>query len=194
MGNLERRPRVQTRREYLIFGLKVAGITAASCWIPSSERAESLNIPQDYLKLYQQYGEEFWTVLASIGEQETEDGRSTLPGVKSGLNKVGCCAGPMQFNTINKPISTWAAYGKAYQGHEKPDPTKTPNIYDPKDTIPSARDLLLDLGIRKNQWKAVDAYSGSMHGYADKVLQRALAYQQKYSEKPSIVSLARPKN
>ncbi|MDQ3895958.1 MAG: lytic transglycosylase domain-containing protein, partial [Actinomycetota bacterium] len=46
-----------------------------------------------------------WTVLAGIGSIESNHGRSTAPGVRSGANFAGAM-GPMQFLA-----ATWAAYG-----------------------------------------------------------------------------------
>ena len=46
-----------------------------------------------------------WSIVAAIGKIETDHGRSTLPGVKSGENGSGA-GGPMQFLA-----PTWAAYG-----------------------------------------------------------------------------------
>jgi len=61
-----------------------------------------------------------WQVLAGIGKVESDHGRSRAPGVRSGLNRFGCCAGPMQFNLTNGPPSTWDAYARPLalrQGH-----------------------------------------------------------------------------
>jgi hypothetical protein len=66
-------------------------------------------IPGRYLRLYQEAAGASgvpWTVLAAIGSIETDHGRSRAPGVRSGLNRHGCCAGPMQFNTRDGPPST----------------------------------------------------------------------------------------
>jgi hypothetical protein len=52
-----------------------------------------------------------WQVLAGIGSIETDHGRSSAPGVHSGVNSYGCCAGPMQFNLRDGPPSTWDRYG-----------------------------------------------------------------------------------
>ena len=57
----------------------------------------------------QRYGIDPW-ILAAIGTIETDHGRSTAPGVRSGVNTYGCCAGPMQFSVIGSP-STWDGYG-----------------------------------------------------------------------------------
>lgn len=46
-----------------------------------------------------------WAVLAGIGKEESDHGRSNLPGVHSGSNSAGA-EGPMQFLP-----ATWAQYG-----------------------------------------------------------------------------------
>ncbi len=66
-----------------------------------------------------------WQVLAGIGKIETDHGRSQAPGVHTGLNRAGCCAGPMQFNLTDGPPSTWDAFGRG-------------DVYDPADAIPAA--------------------------------------------------------
>ena len=70
-------------------------------------------IPATYLVLYQRAGRHYgipWPVLAGIGSIETDHGRSRAPGVRSGVNAYGCCAGPMQFNLRDGPPSTWDRY------------------------------------------------------------------------------------
>ena len=50
------------------------------------------DIPEDYLRLYKEHGARVgvqWNVLAAIGKRETDHGRSTLPGVRSGTNYAG---------------------------------------------------------------------------------------------------------
>ncbi len=47
-----------------------------------------------------------WTLLAGIGEVESDDGRSTLPGVHSGANAFGA-AGPMQIGIGGAAGNTW---------------------------------------------------------------------------------------
>jgi hypothetical protein len=63
-------------------------------------------IPPAYLRLYMQVGRRYgidpW-ILAGIGAIETNHGQSTLPGVHSGVNAYGCCAGPMQFSLVGSP-------------------------------------------------------------------------------------------
>src|SRR6476659_8700176 len=76
----------------------------------ATARAE---IPTAYLALYEQagarYGLDPW-ILAAIGSVETDRGRSPAPGVRSGVNSFGCCAGPMQFSVVGAR-STWSRYG-----------------------------------------------------------------------------------
>ena len=76
--------------------------------------AATREVPAGYLSLYRQAGGVSgvpWSVLAAIGSIETDHGRSRAPGVRSGVNRHGCCAGPMQFNTRDGPPSTWQRYG-----------------------------------------------------------------------------------
>jgi hypothetical protein len=76
-----------------------------------------------------------WQVLAGIGKVESDHGRSRAPGVHSGLNRAGCCAGPMQFNLTNGPPSTWDAYGRGG------------SPYDPGAAIPAAARKLCANGL-----------------------------------------------
>jgi soluble lytic murein transglycosylase-like protein len=106
-----------------------AGIEAT----PSAAAARG--IPARYLSLYRQaarVSQVPWSVLAAIGSIESNHGRSRAPGVRSGVNRHGCCAGPMQFNTRDGPPSTWERYGSDSNDDGSKD------IYDPEDAIPSA--------------------------------------------------------
>ena len=96
-------------------------------------------IPARYLALYRDAGHRYevpWPVLAAIGSIETDHGRSNAPGVHSGVNRFGCCAGPMQFNVTDGPPSTWDRY--AVDGNHDGDT----DVYDPEDAIPSAGNYL----------------------------------------------------
>jgi len=110
---------------------------------PSSGAKQS--IPGRYLRLYREAAGASgvpWPVLAAIGSIETDHGRSRAPGVRSGLNRRGCCAGPMQFNLRDGPPSTWERYG--VDG----DDDGVTDIYDPEDAIPSAAAYLSELARR----------------------------------------------
>ncbi|HEX9344042.1 MAG TPA: hypothetical protein VF995_10555 [Actinomycetota bacterium] len=97
------------------------------------------DIPASYLALYVKAAPTCpaltWQMLAGIGKVETNHGRSTLPGVHTGINSAGCCAGPMQFNINNGPPSTWQSFGRGG------------NVYDPADAIPAAARKLCANGL-----------------------------------------------
>jgi hypothetical protein len=97
------------------------------------------DVPPNYLATYVVAAKECskltWQTLAGIGKVETNHGRSKLPGVHSGLNSAGCCAGPMQFNLTNGPPSTWDAFGRGG------------NVYDPADAVPAAARKLCANGL-----------------------------------------------
>ena len=123
-------------------------------------RAAKADIPRRYLALYQRTGAgqtwqtrdgrryAAWAVLAGIGKVESDHGRSRAPGVRSGVNRFGCCAGPMQFNLRNGPPSTWDAYGKG-------------SPYRPEHAIPAARRLLVANGARRDLSSAIWNYNHS---------------------------------
>jgi hypothetical protein len=85
-----------------------------------------------------------WQVLAGIGKVESDHGRSAAPGVHAGLNRAGCCAGPMQFNLVNGPPSTWDAFGRGG------------SPYDPADAVPAAARKLCANGLAQPATAARD--------------------------------------
>jgi hypothetical protein len=97
------------------------------------------DIPRHYLDLYRKAATTCpkltWQVLAGIGKVESDHGRSGAPGVRSGVNSFGCCAGPMQFNVRNGPPSTWDSFGNGG------------DVYDPADAIPAAARKLCANGL-----------------------------------------------
>ena len=71
------------------------------------------DIPQTYLKLYRAAGRATgvrWQILAAIGKLESDHGRGSEAGIKSGLNFAGCCAGPMQLCKVASCGKTWQHY------------------------------------------------------------------------------------
>src|SRR4029450_13193999 len=74
-------------------------------------------------------------VLPGIGKFESDPGRSSAPGVHTGLNRAGCCAGPMQFNLTNRPPPPGDPFGRA------------PSPYDPGAAIPAAARKLCANGL-----------------------------------------------
>jgi hypothetical protein len=149
-----------------VFGLQpLQGTHAPS----EAARAE---IPARYLRLYQQAGERYgidpW-ILAAIGAIETQHSQSTAPGVRSGVNAFGCCAGPMQFSIVGSP-STWDRYG--VDGNR--DGRRSP--YDPADAIPAAARYLRASGAPADYRAALFAYNHADWYVAD-VLAKAGAYR-----------------
>lgn len=134
-----------------------------------------------------QYGVD-WRLLASIHRQETAF--STASTTYHGLNAFGCCAGPMQFNVTNGPVSTWKRYRNAYRAARRPAryPHRTrhhPSIYDDFDAITAAASLLSDAGAGtaldgSAWWAAYSYYGHDLFGvtYANEVLARAVAWQR----------------
>jgi hypothetical protein len=130
-----------------------------------------------------------WLLIASVHKQETAF--STHPTTYHGLNFANCCAGPMQFNVTNGPVSTWKRYKNSYVRGARPAnyPHKTakhPSIYDDYDAIMAAAALLHDSGAGKNldasAWQAAYGYYGHDQtgvSYADEVLARAIGWGQK---------------
>lgn len=156
-------------------------------------RADAANsIPTDYVAYYKAAGAKYgipWSVLAGVGKIETDHGRSTLPGVKSGENYAHA-GGPMQFIP-----GTWNAYGvdgPEYDANApgdhmgKPDGKKS--RYDPADAIPAAARYLKALGAATNPRKALWQYNGAANsswGYADNVLSWARRYDKNLSLSPA---------
>lgn len=131
------------------------------------------DIPPAYMALYVSTGRTFsidWAVLAAIGKIETDHGRSTSPGVRTGVNFAGCCAGPMQFSIVGSR-STWSAYGR------DDDRDGQANVYSPGDAIPAAGRYLHASGAPKNYRAAIFAYNHSQ-AYVDNVLRTAGAYRR----------------
>jgi hypothetical protein len=150
-----------------VFGLRP--LTAGSHQPSALARAE---IAPTYLRLYQQaaqrYGIDPW-ILAAIGSVETSHGRSSAPGVRSGVNAFGCCAGPMQFSVVGSP-STWERYGVDgdHDGRSSP--------YDPADAIPAAARYLRASGAPADYRGALFAYNHA-EWYVAEVLAKADEYR-----------------
>jgi len=103
------------------------------------------DIPRRYLVFYADAASACrgltWQVLAAIGKVETNHGRSSAPGVRSGVNRFGCCAGPMQFNIRNGSPSTWDTWGTGVVAQ----------VYDPAHAIPAAARKLCADGLARPQ-------------------------------------------
>jgi murein DD-endopeptidase MepM/ murein hydrolase activator NlpD len=143
------------------------------------------DIPADYLRHYQdaeqRYGVE-WAILAGIGKVESDHGRLHAPGVTSGQNSHGCCAGPMQFFT-NRAMTggqptTWDSYGVDANGDGRKDP------YDPADAIHAAGNYLKALGAERDVRQALFGYNHAWW-YVDQVEAWARRYRGALTEPPA---------
>jgi membrane-bound lytic murein transglycosylase B len=116
--------------------------TPAPTPAPPATPAPVSDIPAGYLKTYRAAAKSTgvdWRILAAIGKNESDHGRSSAPGVKSGRNFANCCSGPMQFCTVKSCGNTWGAY--AVDG----DRDGIVSVYDPQDSIYAAAALVRDL-------------------------------------------------
>ena len=109
---------------------------------PEPETPGTADVPSDYLRIYRAAAASqhvSWRLLAAIGKNESDHGRSFAPGVHSGVNFANCCAGPMQMCTQSSCGKTWQAY--AVDG----DGDGSESVYDPADAIYAAAHLVHDL-------------------------------------------------
>ena len=102
-----------------MLGMLGVAVIAGAATPSDSVRSDglTLDIPPAYLAAYHaaadrfELGAEGWSYLAAIGEVETDHGRSSAPGVRSGQNTHGCCAGPMQIhNGYGSGGGTWGRF------------------------------------------------------------------------------------
>jgi Transglycosylase SLT domain/D-alanyl-D-alanine carboxypeptidase len=148
-------------------GLAVAPSQAGSGSAPSQEALS--DIPAELLPVYQEAAEATcnmaWQVLAAVGKVESDHGRSTAPGVRSGSSRAGAM-GPMQFLA-----GTWAAYGRDGDGDGRAD------VYKPVDAIWGAANYLCANGASDpaRLREAIWAYNHASW-YVDQVLDLAARY------------------
>jgi peptidoglycan DL-endopeptidase CwlO len=168
---------------FLGAGAGILGQAASACQAQPAPSTAAATIPADYLAAYQQAGAEYgipWTVLAGIGEAESDQGRSDAPGVHSGENPAGA-AGPMQFGIGGLAGNTWGGApihpasehtgGYGIDG----DHNGITDVYDPGDAIPSAAYFLTANGAPADIPAALFAWNHS-DGYVTDVLDQAARY------------------
>ena len=143
------------------------------------------SIPANYLRLYQHVGRQYgvpWALLAGIGEVETNHGRSTLPGVRSGANAFGA-AGPMQIGIGGASGNTWGGAPIHPASEHVPgvatdeDGRPTVSVYDPADAIAGAAKYLLAHGVLSDVSAAIFAYN-HLFSYVQSVLSWAGVYSR----------------
>jgi hypothetical protein len=126
--------------------------------------------PTSYLQLFQASAADYcpglsWTVLAAIGEIESNDGQDMGPSSAGAL-------GPMQFLP-----STWQQWGIDAFGETGP-----PDIMDPYDAVPSAARMLCADGAANGGTSLYDAIYAYNHAdwYVREVLALAAQYAADY--------------
>jgi murein DD-endopeptidase MepM/ murein hydrolase activator NlpD len=137
------------------------------------------DIPPNYLTAYRRAAGRWgldWRFLAGIGSRETDHGRSTLPGVHSGMNFAGA-AGPMQIgisDTCAAAVCASDNWDRKYKADGDGD-GKT-DVYDIDDAAMGAAHFLRDAGAPGNWPAAVNAYIGGDPSYVAYVFEHARAY------------------
>jgi cell wall-associated NlpC family hydrolase len=159
----------------------------------SAEAADS--VPANYLKWFRKAGLQYnvsWTVLAGIAKVESNDGRTTLPGVNSGSNSFGA-AGPMQIGISGASGNSWggapvhpASQVVAGVATDE-DGDGTASVYDPADAIAGAARYLVAHGAQQSVPTAIFAYN-----HADWYVTEVLSWSSTYATGGFTVSQVNP--
>ncbi len=161
-----------------------AGPTAAKAATPTglSGAATALakrDIAPDYLIGYMDAAATCpglpWSVLAGIGEVESDHGRSDLPGVHSGHNFAGA-EGPMQILP-----STFAQYATG--------PDKPLSSYDPADAIYTAAAMLCAKGARGGSAPGIEQAIFA-YNHAQWYVSEVMSWAAKYAAQGSSSNVA----
>src|ERR1035441_1857530 len=160
-----------------------AAAQAGGAGQPAVSTAAHGSIPASYLALFQPTGKKYgvpWVILAGIGEVESDDGRSNLPGVHSGSNAFGA-AGPMQIGIGGAAGNTWGG-APVHPASEAVAGVATDangdgvaSVYDPADAIAGAAKYLVEHGVQGNISTAIFAYN-HLESYVQTVLYWAGIY------------------
>jgi peptidoglycan DL-endopeptidase CwlO len=156
------------------------------------------SIPSNYLTWYQKVGQQYgvpWVILAGIGTVESDNGRSSLPGVHSGANAFGA-AGPMQIGIGGAAGNSWGG-APSHPASEVVDGVATDedgdgtaSVYDPADAIAGSAKYLLAHGVLTNASAAIFAYN-HLDSYVQAVQNYASSYAGGgFSVAPSVGSPA----
>ena len=145
--------------------------------------AKAKSIPANYLYWYKRVGQHYsvpWTILAGIGTVESDNGRTTLPGVHSGSNVFGA-AGPMQIGIGGAAGNVWGGLpvhsaSQAVNGvATSEDGGPNADVYNPADAIAGAAKYLLEFQVQANPSAAIFAYN-HLQSYVQSVLYYAGLY------------------
>ncbi len=160
------------------------GSSSSTVTQPGVSTAAADSIPSNYLHWFQVVGAQYnvpWTILAGIGKVESDDGRTTLPGVDSGSNAFGA-AGPMQIGIGGASTNTWGG-APVHPASEVVDGVATDedggadaNVYDPADAIAGAAKYLTEHGVQQDPEQAIFAYN-----HADWYVAEVLSWANTYA-------------
>jgi cell wall-associated NlpC family hydrolase len=164
-------------------GMNCGSSTAANAVQPGVSTEAANSIPSNYLKWFQRVGLQYnvpWTILAGIGKVESNDGRTTLPGVTSGSNSFGA-AGPMQIGISGASTNSWGGLPK-HKASEvvsgvatDEDGDGVASVYEVPDAIAGAAKYLVAHGVQQNPASAIFAYNHA-NWYVQEVLSWASTY------------------
>jgi NlpC/P60 family len=158
---------------FLVLGLMALGLSTSLIGGGQPSPDAQRDIPPPLLPVYQTAADSCpglpWSVLAAIGKVETDHGRSTAPGVRSGANFAGA-AGPMQIGIGGKAGNTWGAYAVDADGGGA-------DVYSSTDAVFTAANYLCQNGANKGAdvAGAIFAYNHA-DWYVTKVLAIASTY------------------
>jgi len=159
--------------------------TAANAAQPGVSTEAANSIPADYLKWFQKVGLQYnvsWTILAGIGKVESDDGRTTLPGVtQASVSNAFGAAGPMQIGIKGASGNAWGG-AAVHPASEVVNGVATDedgdgiaSVYQPADAIAGAAKYLTAHGVQQNPTAAIFAYNHASW-YVQEVLQWASTY------------------
>ena len=159
--------------------------TAADAAQPGVSTEAANSIPANYLKWFQKVGLQdnvSWTILAGIGKVESDDGRTTLPGVtQASVSNAFGAAGPMQIGISGASGNQWGG-APVHPASEvvngvatDEDGDGTASVYDPADAIAGAAKYLIAHGVQQNPAAAIFSYNHA-DWYVQEVEQWASTY------------------
>jgi hypothetical protein len=95
---------------------RLLAAAVVACSLTPAARAEArpgFAPPAKMARVYVESGARYGVaprLLAAIGYNESRHGRSRLPGVRDGVNRAGCCAGPAQLCVMRSCGRVWQRY------------------------------------------------------------------------------------
>ena len=159
--------------------------TAADAAQPGVSTEAANSIPANYLKWFQKVGLQYnvsWTILAGIGKVESDDGRTTLPGVtQASVSNAFGAAGPMQIGISGASGNQWGG-ASVHPANEVVNGVATDedgdgvaSVYEPGDAIAGAAKYLIAHGVQQNPAAAIFSYNHA-DWYVQEVEQWASTY------------------